>query len=345
MPPEILQPEPAQELLDAVRLALVSGVGPRTWQTLIERFGTPRAVLDAPPSMLREVSGIGPKLSQAIAAARESVDAEEEIAHCAANGVEILTRASPAYPAPLATIPDPPAVLFVQGTIAPSDSLAVAIVGSRHGTHYGVSQAEKLAGALARAGLTIVSGLARGIDAAAHRGALAAGGRTLAVLGSGVLNIYPPEHVELARQVRNRGALISESPPRAAPLSGAFPQRNRILSGLAMGVVVVEASSRSGALITARHAMEQGREVFAVPGRIDNRNSQGCHRLIRDGAKLVESADDVYRRLAGHLAWKKLRELESALARQGVRLAQFDAENFGGNLVALYDEVKQRQLL
>ena len=247
--------------------------------------------------MLREISGIGPKLSQAIAAARKSVDAEEEIAHCAQHGVDILTRASPAYPAPLATIPDPPAVLFVQGRIEPTDSLGIAIVGSRHGTHYGVSQAEKLAGALARAGLTIISGLARGIDAAAHRGALTAGGRTLAVLGSGVLNIYPPEHQELARQVRAHGAVISESHPRAAPISGAFPQRNRILSGLAMGVVVVEASSRSGALITARHAMEQGREVFAVPGRVDNRNSQGCHRLIRDGAKLVESADDILEEL------------------------------------------------
>jgi DNA processing protein len=154
-----------------------------------------------------------------------------------------------------------------------------------------------LAGSLARAGLTIVSGLARGIDAAAHRGALAAGGRTLAVLGSGVLNLYPPEHAELADEIVAHGAVISEVPPRSPPIGGAFPQRNRIISGLSLGVLVVEASSNSGALITARHAMEQGREVFAVPGRIDSRQSHGCHRLIRDGAKLVETVDDVLEEL------------------------------------------------
>ncbi len=180
-------------------------------------------------------------------------------------------------------LPDPPGVLFVRGTLAPSDAMAVAIVGSRHATHYGLTQAERLAGSLARAGLTVVSGLARGIDAAAHRGALAAGGRTIAVLASGVLNIYPPEHNTLAEEITQHGAVMSESPPRAEPLAGMFPQRNRIISGLSLGVLVVEASTRSGALITARHAMEQGRDVFAVPGPITSRMSHGCHRLIRDG--------------------------------------------------------------
>ena len=141
--------------------------------------------------------------------------------------------------------------------------------------------------------MTIVSGLARGIDAAAHRAALQAGGRTLAVLGSGVLNIYPPEHGPLAEEIRGRGALISENPPFSEPQSGVFPQRNRLISGLTLGVIVVEAAERSGALISARHAMEQGREVFAVPGRVDSRTSRGCHRLIRDGAKLVECVEDV----------------------------------------------------
>jgi DNA processing protein len=150
---------------------------------------------------------------------------------------------------------------------------------------------------LARAGYAIVSGLARGIDAAAHRGALKAGGRTLAVLGSGVLSIYPPEHESLAAEVIAHGALISESPPRSPPMSGAFPQRNRIVTGLSLGLIVVEAAERSGALISARHAMEQGREVFAVPGRVDSRMSRGCHRLIRDGAKLVETVDDVLEEL------------------------------------------------
>ena len=179
----------------------------------------------------------------------------------------------------------------------PADALSIGIVGTRHATQYGLRQAERLAGSLARAGLTIVSGLARGIDAAAHRGALAAGGRTLGVLASGVLNIYPPEHDQLANEVAACGALLSEQPARSAPLAGTFPQRNRLISGLSLGVIVVEAAERSGALITARHAMEQGREVFAMPGNVDSRCSHGCHRLIRDGAKLIETADDVLEEL------------------------------------------------
>jgi DNA processing protein len=197
----------------------------------------------------------------------------------------------------LKEIHDPPPVLFARGTIEPRDALAIALVGSRHGTQYGLAQAERLAGSLARAGLTIISGLARGIDAAAHRGALSAGGRTIAVLGSGLSNIYPPEHGLLADEVAAAGCLISESPPATQPMSGAFPQRNRLISGLSLGVLVIEASLQSGALITARHASEQGRDIFAVPGRIDSRVSQGCHRLIRDGAKLVETADDVLEEL------------------------------------------------
>ena len=204
--------------------------------------------LRSTPSELRSVPGIGPKLSRAIAAAKEEVDAEQQIELCRRHGIQILIRSSPDYPRSLAEIPDPPALLFVHGSIQPTDAMSIAIVGARHGTHYGKTQAERLAGGLARAGFTVVSGLARGIDAAGHRGALAAGGRTLAVLGSGVLNIYPPEHQELAVEVRARGDVISESPPQSSPLSGAFPQRNRIISGLSLGVVVVEASVRSGCL-------------------------------------------------------------------------------------------------
>jgi DNA processing protein len=183
--------------------------------------------------------------------------------------------------------------LFRRGQSQPQDELAVAIVGTRHATRYGLAQAERLAGSLARTGFTVVSGLARGIDAAAHRGALAAGGRTIAVLASGLLEIYPPEHDRLAEEVAAGGYLLSESPPRMIPLSGSFPQRNRIISGLCVGTIVVEAPDRSGALITARHAYEQGREVFAVPGPVDSRMSRGCHDLIKDGAKLIESIDDV----------------------------------------------------
>ena len=282
-----------EQFVDTLRLALVPGVGPRLRQVLLERFETPSRVLAAAPSDLRSVSGIGPKLANKIAESADSNEAEKQIALCCENNIKILVADDPAYPRVLQEIHDPPAVLFVRGELTSADALAMAIVGSRHATPYGKTQAQKLAGALARAGMTIVSGLARGIDAAAHRGALEAGGRTVAVLGSGVLNIYPSEHVELADEICEHGAVISENAPHFAPMSGSFPQRNRIVSGLSMGVVVVEAAERSGALISARHAMEQGREVFAVPGRIDSRMSRGCHRLLRDGAALIESVDDV----------------------------------------------------
>lgn len=285
------------ERVHALRLALVPGVGPKLRRALLERFGSAEAVLRASPSALREVSGVGMKLSARLASAMEEIDAEGEIALCHAQQVRIVMDTDAEYPALLRQVPDPPGVLFVRGELRPQDELALAIVGTRHPTMYGVRQAERLAGSLARAGMTVISGLARGIDAAAHRGALAAGGRTLAVLASGVLNIYPPEHVELARAVVEHGALVSESPPQAEPLAGTFPQRNRVISGLALGVLVVEAGDHSGALITARHAMEQGREVFAVPGRIDDRTSRGCHRLIRDGAKLVETVEDILEEL------------------------------------------------
>jgi DNA processing protein len=286
----------AEDIASALRLAMTPGIGPRLTVALLERFGSAAGVLAAAPSELRAVQGVGPKLSQAIGRVANA-DVEAEIELCRRERVAILTPAGAGYPRMLREIHDPPPVLFARGSITSKDSLAIAIVGSRHGTQYGLQQAERLAGSLARAGLTIISGLARGIDAAAHRGALAAGGRTIAVLGSGVLSIYPPEHVELAAEVAAAGAVISESPPRAQPMTGAFPQRNRLISGLSLGVIVVEASNQSGALITARLAMEQGREVFAVPGRVDNRMAHGCHRLLRDGAKLVETADDVLEEL------------------------------------------------
>jgi DNA processing protein len=285
------------DLADALLLSLVPGVGPRLQRALLDRFGTPTAALNAAPSELRGVASIGPKVAAAIVAARREIDVAAELQRCREQGVAILTPSQAAYPRMLREIHDPPAVLFAQGTLLPTDALAIAIVGSRHATHYGLTQAERLGASLARAGLTIVSGLARGIDAAAHRGALAAGGRTIAVLGSGLANVYPPEHKELAGDVAAKGALLSEAALMAAPMSGMFPQRNRLISGLSLGVIVVEAALRSGALITARHAMEQGRDVFAVPGRVDSRASQGCHRLLRDGAKLVETADDVLEEL------------------------------------------------
>lgn len=281
------------ELLAALRLNLVPGIGPRTQQTLLARFGTHAAVFAANGQELQQTEGIGPKLSAAILAARHSEDAPRELNRCRELGLSLILRGSPEYPRSLSEICDPPGVLYCRGKLEQCDGLAIAIVGSRKCTLYGRQQAERLAGSLVRAGFTIISGLARGIDGAAHQGALAAGGRTLAVLGTGLVNIYPPEHAELANRVAASGAVLTESSLDQAPLPGLFPQRNRIISGMACGVIVVEASRNSGALHTVRHAMEQGREVFAVPGRVDSLASEGCHDMIRDGATLVRTVDDV----------------------------------------------------
>ena len=210
------------DLVDTLRLSLISGVGPRIRKALLERFGTARAALAAAPSELRDVPGVGPKLTHKIAGADHEINVEAEIALCREQGIDILTESSTAYPRALREIHDPPGVLFVRGTLRPDDALAIGIVGTRHATQYGLRQAERLAGGLSRAGLTIISGLARGIDAAAHRGALAAGGRTIAVLASGVMNIYPPEHDKLADEVAGQGALLSESPPRSEPCRARF---------------------------------------------------------------------------------------------------------------------------
>jgi len=285
------------ELLDHVRLACVPGIGGKLRRMLLDRFGSPRGVFAATAKEIATVGRIGPKLAASIAALGASPIVEEVLGQCRRGGISVLCEGDAGYPALLSRIDDPPGLLFVRGELKPCDNLAVALVGSRHPTPYGKRIAWQLAGGLARAGYTVVSGLARGIDAAAHRGALDAGGRTIAVLGTGVLTIYPPEHVDLADEVIARGAVVSEAPPLAEAHPGAFPQRNRIVSGLALGTVVIEAAERSGALITARLAGEQGREVFAVPGQIDCRTARGCHRLIRDGAMLVESVDDILEEL------------------------------------------------
>lgn len=288
--------------LAALRLNLIAGIGPRTQQSLLAHFHTAEAVFQAGPDELRAVEGIGPKLAAAIIAAGASNEAETEMARCRSLGVDLLFRGSPEYPRSLAEIPDPPSVLYCRGKLESRDQLAVAMVGSRRCTHYGRQMAERLAGALARAGLTVISGLARGIDAAAHEGALAAGGRTLAVMGTGLANIYPPEHKGLADRVVSQGVLLAETALEQAPIPGLFPQRNRIISGLSQALIVVEAARNSGALHTVRHAMEQGREVFAVPGRIDSLASEGCHDIIRDGATLIRNADDVLQALGPMVA-------------------------------------------
>ena len=312
-------------LLDLLRLTLVPGVGPKTSRSLIERFGSATKALDAPEASLRDVPGVGPRLAEKVARARREVDAQAELELCRKMGVRIVARADQGYPPLLGDIPDPPTLLYVRGTIEPADQLAIALVGSRKCTPYGMRIAERLAGSLARVGLTVVSGLARGIDAAAHRGALANGGRTIAVLANGLGAVYPPEHEGLAQQVVESGALISESPMGQSPLAGLFPQRNRVISGLSLGVVVVEATPRSGSLSTARHATEQNRDVFAVPGPVDSLPSRGCHALIRDGAKLVETVDDILEEL-GPLVREVKAKPEEPAVRHPAELSLSDRE-------------------
>jgi DNA processing protein len=296
-PPSTETPVVDQERRELLRLTLVPGVGPATLKALLDFFGSATRVTKASVRDLAAVDGVGPKTARAIVDSRREIDPDVELAVCKQHDTRLIARDDDEYPAILRQIHDPPPLLYCRGRIEPADEVALAIVGSRRSTPYGLRIAEKLARSLARAGVTIVSGLARGIDAAAHRGALKAGGRTIAVLANGLAKVYPPEHEELAAQVVSSGAIISEMPMRQGPLAGLFPQRNRVIAGLCQGVIVVEAAPRSGSLVTAQHALEQGREVFAVPGPIDSLCSRGPHQLIRDGAKLVETADDILEEL------------------------------------------------
>ena len=282
-----------EELVAALAMSLVTGLGPRLQATLLEHFETPENILRQTAESLQSVNGIGRQTATRIVSANNSRVARETLERCRELGVQLLRKGKPSYPAGLRKVPDSPGLLYVRGSLEPQDDLAVAIVGSRRCSAYGRRQAERLGGSLARSGFTVISGLARGIDSAAHRGALNAGGRTVAVMATGVRQIYPPEHAELAMAIIDSGAVISEFPLDQKPRPGLFPQRNRIISGLSLGVIIVEATRNSGALYTARHALDQGREVFAVPGQIDSLVSEGCHELIRDGVTLVRNVDDV----------------------------------------------------
>ncbi|SFH82285.1 DNA-processing protein DprA [Planctomicrobium piriforme] len=281
------------ESLALLQLNLTSGIGPRLQSLLLARFGTAQAIFAASGSEILQVDGIGPKASAAIVSGRNLSDAQEEWNRCCETNTKIIFRHAKDYPPSLNETSDPPPVLYIRGDVLEQDLMAVAIVGSRQCTHYGRTIAHSLANQLARAGVTVVSGLARGIDAAAHRGAIEAQGRTFAVCAPGLAHIYPAEHKQLAEEVTQQGALITESPLDRSAQRGLFPQRNRIIAGLSLGVIIVEATRTSGSLHTARHAMEQGRDVFAVPGRIDTVSSEGCHDLIRDGAVLVRRVEDI----------------------------------------------------
>lgn len=286
----------AEPTLDArLRLTLAPGLGPRSIARLIEHCGGPVEAVEAPASELKRIEGIGPTKAASARRAIDEVDLEAEWREIEAHGVELVAIDDPTYPALLKHIHDPPPLLYVRGALTRHDALALAVVGSRKCTAYGREQAERLGAAAAQWGLTIVSGGARGIDAAAHRGALRVRGRTVAVMGCGLAGCYPEEHRELFDRIAGQGALVSEFPMTAPPTAGNFPRRNRLISGLSLGVLVVEAANRSGALITARLAAEEHhREVMALPGRVDSGASAGCHKIIREGwATLVANAADI----------------------------------------------------
>jgi len=294
-----------------LRLSLTDGVGTQTARVLLTHFGLPEQIFSVGFSALQKVvpdalaRGLSGPVSEELAA-----QIERSLAWVREDGNHILTLADPSYPAALLNIPDPPILLYAKGQIKRLSQPALAIVGSRNASAQGAQNAARFAQSLSSAGLTIISGLATGIDAAAHEGALEAGtqaGSTVAVTGTGLDLVYPARHHQLAHRIAQMGCLLSEYPLGTPAIASNFPRRNRLISGLSLGVLVVEAAAQSGSLITARCALEQGREVFAIPGSIHSPVSKGCHLLIRQGGKLVESAQDVLE----ELRWPASRDLQT----------------------------------
>jgi len=291
------------ELSYWLALRSVSGIGNLGFKSLLEFFKSPYHVFQASYSELVTVPGIGPKTAAAIKAFQNWQNIEKELNQLKQWNIHLITCQDERYPAILKNIYDYPPILYVKGLLK-DDDLNIALVGSRMASTYGVYTTERLARELALKGMTVVSGMARGIDSAAHRGAIAGRGRTIAVLGCGLDIIYPPENKNLYDKIAANGAVVSEFSLGTPPNAPNFPMRNRVISGLSLGVVVVEANERSGSLITARIALEQGREVFAVPGNIDSHGSRGSHRLIKEGAKLIETVDDILEELLPQLDQK-----------------------------------------
>jgi DNA processing protein len=275
---------------------IVRGIGPVRLRALLDHFGDVKRAWNAPTIELQR-AGLDRRSLENLLAARASLELHEALERVVAAGARVLTWQSQDYPPLLREIPDPPPVLYVRGTLTDRDAWAVGVVGTRRASAYGREVTLRLSRALARSGVTIVSGLARGVDAVAHRAALEEGGRTIAVLGSGVDRIYPPEHRELAQEIVRRGAVVSDYYVGTPPEACNFPPRNRIISGLSLGVLVTEAGKRSGALITADYAAEQGRDVFAVPGSILMRGSAGTNALIQEGARIVLGPEDILEEL------------------------------------------------
>lgn len=287
----------SNETISLIHLNLIQGVGLKTVQILRDVFGSAERALQATPDELKKNDRLSPTVCDLLTHKPVLYPIERELELIHKYGCQVITLYDAAYPSHLKQIDTPPLVLYVKGELVPEDTLSISFVGSRDAKDYGRKVSYRLSYQLAQRGLTVVSGLARGIDTAAHRGALEAGGRTIAVMGNGLSLIYPATNKDLAEKITESGALVSEFPMGAKPKPRNFPRRNRIISGLTLGTVVVEASNRSGALITARLAGEQGREVFAVPGEIFSELSMGTHKLINNGAKLINTVDDLLNEL------------------------------------------------
>ena len=300
----------SNETISLIHFNLIQGVGLKTVQVLRDVFGTAERALRATPNELAKVDGLSPAMREVLIHKPVLYPIERELELIETYGCRVLTLYDETYPTLLKKIDTPPLILYVRGELTREDSLSISLVGSRNAKDYGRKVGYRLSYQLAQRGLTVVSGFAKGIDTSAHRGALEAGGRTIAVMGNGLSFVYPATNRALVEKIEVSGALISEFPIGVKPKPRNFPRRNRIISGLTLGTVVVEASNRSGALITARLAGEQGREVFAVPGEIFSELSTGTHKLINDGAKLISTVDD----LLGELPQHALNQIQSPVS-------------------------------
>jgi len=335
--------KPQQNSVDIekwLKLIRADEVGPITFAKLIEHFGSVDAALGASVSELAKIDGIGFKTAERIAASRDKFDVTSELQLAKKLGVWIINLEDERYPVVLKRIYDPPPVLYIKGTLTREDNLCISIVGTRRCSLYGQEQASRFAHFLSSAGFTICSGMARGIDTAAHQGALSASGRTIAVQGCGLANIFPPENKNLFELIAGSGACISELPLRYEPLSENFPPRNRIIAGLSLGTIVIEAPLNSGAMITAKAAMDYNREVMAVPGKIDSPLSKGTHKLIKEGAKLIESVEDVMEALGyigEQLAEHVTEAAEKAATKREKPLFDIRDLKLNGNEKMIYD--------
>lgn len=303
----------------------VPNVGPVTIKKLWERFGSIEEAWKASERSIFEIEDINRPAAKAFIQNRDRIDLDKEIVEIEKQNISVLTLDNKNYPVNLKNIYDPPPVLYFKGQLLPSDTKTLGIVGTRKASRYGLEIAKKLAEGLASLGITIVSGLALGIDTAAHKGAVEAKGRTLAVLGSGVDVVYPPQNRDLAAEIEQNGAVISEFPLGTKSEKGNFPRRNRIISGLSIGVIVVEGHYDSGAMITAKYALDQGREVFAVPGNVQLEQSKGPHWLIKQGAKLVESIDDVLEDL-NMIVDSRMTNDKCQMSNEGINYSELNEE-------------------